>query len=263
MSELSTAMSKLAGIDRAMKAVMNENLSRARDNGHVLTRTNFAPNLVAHHFQQAASCLESLRKILPDLYGDFQPISVEPDTAMSEPGNNQFAAVHYSRSQAERLCRDIEQIFEIRANSELEQPKQSPPRRVFLTHGHSSDWRRVQPFIEKDVGIPTIELAQQPNKGRTLIEKLEDNANHCDSAVIVMTSDDIANGQEARVRENVMHEIGFFQGRYGRNFVVLIHEEGVNIPTNLSGVAYIPFAKDNIEAAFHVLQRELGAIYKR
>jgi len=54
----------------------------------------------------------------------------------------------------------------------------------------------------------------------------------------------------------------FFQGIYGRNFVILLHEEGVNIPTNLSGVAYVSFPKDSIETSFHVLQRELKAIYK-
>jgi hypothetical protein len=41
-----------------------------------------------------------------------------------------------------------------------------------------------------------------------------------------------------------------------------MHEEGVNIPTNLKGVVYIPFPKGNIEAGFYVLQRELNAIYK-
>lgn len=42
----------------------------------------------------------------------------------------------------------------------------------------------------------------------------------------------------------------------------LLHEEGVSIPTNLAGVAYVPFPKGSIEVAFHVLQRELRAIYK-
>jgi predicted nucleotide-binding protein len=260
--ELSVVMSKLAGVGRAISAVMSENVGRGRDNGVVLTRTNFEPELVEHYFMQAAKCLEALKRLLPDLYGDFQAIAIEPEMQMATLSSGQPAPRHYSRRQAERLCRDIDQIFEMRANSELEQPKREARRRVFLTHGHSEDWRRVQPFIEKDVAIPTIELAQEPNQGRTIIEKLIDNADRCDSAVIVMTGDDVANEDEARVRENVMHEIGFFQGRYGRSQVVLLHEEGVNIPTNLSGVAYIPFAKGNIEGGFHVLQRELKAIYK-
>lgn len=76
-----------------------------------------------------------------------------------------------------------------------------------------------------------------------------------------MTGDDVTQADEARVRENVMHEIGFFQGCYGRNLVILLHEEGVNIPSNLHGLVYIPFPKGNIEAGFHVLTRELKAIY--
>lgn len=262
MSDLSTVMAKLSGVRKALTAVMNENVSRNRSAGELLTRANFAPALVQHYFVQAAGHLETLRKLLPDLYGDFQAINTEPDTAMVAPGPGQPAPVHFSRAQAERLVRDIDQIFEIRANSQLEQPKREAARTVFITHGRSNDWRAVQAFIEKDVKLPTIELAQEPNLGRTIIEKLIDNAARCDSAVIVMTGDDVGNEDEARVRENVMHEIGFFQGRYGRNLVVLLHEDGVNVPTNLGGVAYIPFPKGNIEAGFHVLQRELKAIYK-
>jgi predicted nucleotide-binding protein len=262
MSELSTAMAKLSGIRKALAAVMNENVSRNRSSGGVLTRTNYTADHIQHYFAQAAGQLETLKKLLPELYGDFQAIKTEPEMTMVAPGPGQPAPVHFSRAQAERLIRDIDQIFEIRANSQLEQPKPEAARRVFITHGRSSDWRVVQPFIEKDVGLPTIELAQEANRGRTIIEKLIDNAARCDSAVIVMTADDVANEDEARVRENVMHEIGFFQGRYGRNLVILLHEDGVNIPTNLAGVAYVPFPKGRIEAGFHVLQRELRAIYR-
>jgi len=262
MSELSNAMAKLSGIRKAVLAAMNENVSRNRSRGEVLTRANYPADLVQHYFTQAASHLDTLKRLLPELYGDFQGIKTEPEATMVAPDPGQPAPVHFSRAQAERLIRDIDQIFEIRANSQLEQPKQEAARRVFITHGRSNDWRVVQPFIERDVGLQTIELAQEANLGRTIIEKLIDNAARCTSAVIVMTGDDVANEDEGRVRENVMHEIGFFQGHYGRNFVILLHEDGVNIPTNLAGVAYVPFPKGNIEAAFHVLQRELKAIYK-
>jgi len=262
MSELSTTMAKLSGIRKAVVAAMNENVSRNRSRGEVLTRASYPADLIQHHFAQAAGHLETLKKLLPDLYSDFQAIKTEPAMKMMAPGPGEPDPMHFSRAQAERLVRDIDQIFEIRANSELEQPKQEAARRVFITHGRSNDWRVVQPFIEKDVELLTIELAQEANLGRTLIEKLIENAARCDSAVIVMTGDDVAGEDEARVRENVMHEIGFFQGRYGRNFVILLHEDGVNIPTNLAGVAYVPFPKGSIEAALHVLQRELKAIYK-
>jgi predicted nucleotide-binding protein len=249
MSELSTAMAKLSGIRKALSATPNE--------------TNYPPDQVMHYFTQAATHVETLKRLRPDLYGDFQGIQFAPETAMVNLNRAAANVMHYSRSQVERLIRDIDQILDIRPNRELEQPKQEALRRVFITHGRSDDWRKVQPFIEKDVQLSTIELEQEPNIGRTIIEKLEDSAALCDSAVIVMTGDDVANEDESRrVRENVMYEIGFFHGRYGRKSVVLMHEDGVNIPTNLSGVAYISFPNGSIQAGFHVLQRELDAIYK-
>lgn len=262
MNQLSILMAKLAGIRQALTDVMEENVSTSLNRGEVRTRTSFHPELCAHYFSQAGGHIDKLKALLPDLYEDFQSIDIEPSVKMVSTSNGPIPN-HFSRAQIERLMRDIDQVFEIRANSELEQPKRQASQCVFISHGHSNDWRVVQPFIEKDIGLPTIELAQEPNLGRTIIEKLIDNADRCDSAVIVMTGDDIAREDERRVRENVMHEIGFFQGRYGRTMVVLLHEEGVNVPTNLSGVAYIPFPKGKIDAGFHVLQRELNALYKR
>lgn len=262
MSELAIVMAKLSGIRKAVVSVMEENVSLSRSSGAVLTSTNYAPDSTGYYFRQAASHLAALKVLVPDLYSDFQVIQTEPEMVMAAAPDGTVAK-HYSRSQADRLIRDIDQIFEIRANSELAQPKQEAASRVFITHGRSNDWRAVQPFIERDVKLLTIELAQEANLGRTIIEKLIDNASRCNSAVIVMTGDDVAGEDESRVRENVMHEIGFFQGRYGRNFVVLLHEDGVNVPTNLAGVAYIPYPKGTIEAGFHVLRRELDAMYKK
>jgi predicted nucleotide-binding protein len=262
MTAVSTALAKLSGIRKALVDVMHENVSRNRSAGEVRVRGNYPADQVRHYFLQARDQIEILKEQLPPLYADFQRLDAEPNTEMLPVPPATTAAKNYGRAQLERLVRDIEQVFEIRANSELSPPKASPAWRVFISHGRANEWRVVQAFIEKDVGIPTLELAQEPNVGRTIIEKLMDNAKLCDSAVIVMTGDDLANVDESRVRENVMHEIGLFQGLYGRRALVLLHEEGVNIPTNLSGVAYVPFPKGNVDASLYVLQRELRAMYE-
>jgi predicted nucleotide-binding protein len=255
-----TLMAKLAGIRRAVEDVLNENVSRNRSQGETRLRANYEPDLVGHYFFQANDYVNKLRTLLPELFGDFQVIETEAAVKMAL-NENEPKPNYFGRPQLERLSRDIDQVFEIRANSQLQQPVSAAPRRVFITHGRSHDWRAVQAYIEKDVQFPTTELEQQPNIGRTIIEKLFDSAGDCDSTVIVMTGDDVA-GEEVRARENVLHEIGFFQGRYGRDRVVLLHEDGVSIPTNLSGVVYSPFPKGSIEASFHLLQRELKAMYK-
>jgi len=253
MNPLSIAITKLAGIRVAVLATLKEEASPGR------LRTSFRPENVGHYFQQAAAQVEFLREQVPELFGDFQPVSMEPMTVKTAPDDP-----YYTRSQLSRLLRDIEHVFELRASSGdgYSSTVAKPFRRVFITHGRSQDWREVQSYIEKDIELNTVELAQEPNLGMTVIEKLVEHAERCDSAVIVMTGDDIDEDGLAKARENVMHEIGFFQGKYGRSKVVLLHEEGVNIPSNLSGVVYVSFPKRTVSAGFHVLSRELKAIYR-
>ncbi|AJW45478.1 nucleotide-binding protein [Ralstonia mannitolilytica] len=252
-------MAKLSGVRKALDAVLTENVSRNRSQGEVLLRRSYQPDVVQHYFTHAHELISDLRLLLPDLYADFQQTEVEPNTEVVPAGGGPYIK-HFGRQQLERLARDIDQVFEIRANTELAQPAVPPSRRVFITHGRAQDWRAVQAYIEKDAKLPTIELAQEPNSGQTIIEKLETGAAKCDSAVIVMTGDDLAE-DEVRVRENVMHEIGYFHGRYGRKRVVLLHEDGVHVPTNLAGIAYVPFPKGQVDAGLHVLRRELDTMY--
>ena len=263
MHEVGTAMAKLAGIRKAVTAALDEMLM-TRNRRETVQRSTFDPDSVGHQFMQAANLIEKLRELLPDLYGDFQKIATEP-TEQVVLLENAERRLFYGRQQLERLGRDVDQVLEIRANSELSQPAVQAAKelkRVFISHGRSSDWREVQAYIERDIGLATLELAQEPNAGQTIIEKLENNAASCGSAVIVMTGDDIDADGQARARENVMHEIGFFQAKYGRSRVCLLHEEAVSIPTNLSGVVYVPFPKGGVGSSFGVLIRELKAMYK-
>ena len=137
------------------------------------------------------------------------------------------------------------------------------PRRVFVTHGQSKLWLEVQRFVEKDahLNLEVVELADEPSKGKTISMKLNDVSGQCSYAVVVMTGEDLTVDDEVRVRENVMHEIGFFQGRYGPDRICLMREDGVNIASNLSGIVYCGFPRGNIRAALADLLRELRAAF--
>jgi len=143
------------------------------------------------------------------------------------------------------------------------------PPAVFLTHGRSEDWRHVKQFIGNDVGIDLrmIELAEQPHGGSTYIgAKFETYADQCSCAVIVMTGDDKAydpdDTKETRVRENVIHELGYFQACLGSDRVILLKEEGVKIPTNILGRGYISYSKGHIAEADTQLRRELIEMFQ-
>ena len=150
MNEVSTILAKLAGTRKAITSALQELVNRGRGNGEV--RRSFEPALVAHYFQHTDDQLNGLRQHLPALYQDFHDFPTEPQTLMmsTDPNN---PAYHYSRGEVERLGRDIDQILEIRANSELAQPAAAKyakeQSRVFITHGRSGDWREVQSYVEK------------------------------------------------------------------------------------------------------------------
>lgn len=76
-----------------------------------------------------------------------------------------------------------------------------------------------------------------------------------------MTGDDRV-GDDVRARENVIHEIGFFQGRYGLDRVCLLYEHGVNIPSNMHGLGYVPFPAGLVKAGFAELRREIEVAFQ-
>ena len=260
MSNVSNAFAKLAGIRKSVGTILDDEYGRRGQ----MPIQNFRVDEVGPYFSGALKNLQVLRGELPDLFGDFVEWSSTPQIEMSKSGGNAEAEWRFSRAQMQQMAREIDHIFEIRANSELSIPTQEKisKRKVYISHGRAADWREVQAFIEKDIGIDTLELAQEPNQGRTILTKLLETSDVCDSAVIVMTGDDQDAEGQARARENVIHEIGFFQGKYGPSCVCLLHEEGVSIPSNFQGLVYAPFPHGLVSASFGVLQRELRAMYR-
>jgi predicted nucleotide-binding protein len=245
MDSITLPLAKLGAILKIVQPLIQDVRARYLD-----------PEVVVQYFESANRQFDSLRLARPDLFGDL-PAREVPKSS----GTTDFSGRGYiERGPVQQLMRDIEYVFEVRASSEprVDAAKRRE-QRVFISHGRSNDWREVQAFLDKDVGVGTLELAQEPNRGRTVLQKLVEEANRCTYAVVVMTGDDVGPNGEARARENVMHEIGFFQGTYGLQNVTLLHEEGTNIPSNIHGLVYIPYPKGTISAALATLARELRA----
>ncbi len=110
-------------------------------------------------------------------------------------------------------------------------------KRVFIIHGHDEASKsQVARLIER-LGLTPIILAEQPNRGRTLIEKIERHSN-MGFAVAILTPDDIVADKTARARQNVIWELGHFEGKLGRDRICILLTPGVDIPSDLRGIAY-------------------------
>lgn len=82
-------------------------------------------------------------------------------------------------------------------------------RRVFVVHGHDHGSKETVARFLSQLELEPIVLHEQPNQGRTIIEKFEDYSDVA-CAVIILSPDDIASAkstptvQEQRVRQNVI-----------------------------------------------------------
>lgn len=120
-----------------------------------------------------------------------------------------------------------------------------PTRKVFVVHGHDEGAREaVARFLERIEFQPII-LHEQANKGRTIIEKVEEHGD-VDFAVVLLTPDDEGcekGGTPApRARQNVMLELGYFIGRLGRDHVCALKRTAdLEIPSDFGGVVYETF----------------------
>jgi len=125
---------------------------------------------------------------------------------------------------------------------------QEVERKVFVVHGHDEALKQTVARVLEQLDLEPIILHDQPNKGRTIIEKFEDYSG-VSFAVVLLTPDDMAytRGTDAagalpRARQNVILELGFFLGRLERERVAALFKgDGeLELPTDYSGVVFIP-----------------------
>lgn len=146
--------------------------------------------------------------------------------------------------------------------SQVDDTQAAPSNRVFVVHGHDeSALQGLARFLEK-LGLEAIILREQVDQGRTIIEKFEDNAGDVGFAVVLLTPDDVgsavaAKEPNARARQNVIFELGYFSGKLGRGKVCLLRKGSVEIPSDLFGVIYTDM--DPAEGWQTKLVRELKA----
>ncbi|AUC20885.1 hypothetical protein BTO15_01595 [Polaribacter sejongensis] len=132
---------------------------------------------------------------------------------------------------------------------------------VFIVHGHDDRVKLDTARTIEKLGLNPIILSEQPNQGQTIIEKFELHSD-VGFAVVLLTADDLGkvktdDEDKYRARQNVIIEMGYFIGKLGRSKVFPLYEEGVELPSDLHGVLYIPL--DNAGTWKFRLAKELNA----
>ena len=122
--------------------------------------------------------------------------------------------------------------------------------KVFIGHGgRSVTWRELSEYVQTTHQIECEEFNSVPVAGMAVTERLLQMKNSAGLAILLMTAEDEQANHSIRARQNVIHEIGFFQAQLGYRRVVVMVEEGCETFSNYSLIS-IRFNKGNIKNAF-------------
>lgn len=150
------------------------------------------------------------------------------------------------QSLLESFIEEIEEWDDHSSNLRKKSIPEIDKSKVFIVHGHDDGLKNeVARFIEK-LDLKAIILHEQPNAGKTIIEKIEFYSN-VGFGIVLYTECDIGSkkGEEpkSRARQNVVFEHGFLIGRLGREFVSHLATSNIEMPNDISGTVYVD--KDN------------------
>jgi hypothetical protein len=132
--------------------------------------------------------------------------------------------------------------------------------KVFIGHGgRSKEYLRLGVWLT-DEGLEWEVFDREPTAGLSTKERLSEMLDNARVAFLLMTAEDETAEGKVRARENVVHEVGLFQGRLGFTKAIVLLEDDCEEFSNISGLGQIRFPKGDISPAFDeirkVLQRE-------
>ena len=244
--------------------------------------STFDVSTIEERFDSKATALtDKINSILADIFGhgtpeynnysiwslDTLPIVVGESEHPMHVVRNAYQkgindAITRLTSLRETLEEKLEDIGETAASAGAITANRKLPgnREIFIVHGHDELAKQTVARFVSQLDLKPIILHEQPNRGKTIIEKLESHS-LVDFSVVLLTPDDIgypANDESKktkRARQNVILELGLFLGVLGRERVCALYTGDVEIPSDYQGVLFIPM--DDAGAWKLTLAREM------
>lgn len=153
---------------------------------------------------------------------------------------------------------DVEKVFHViesnvekcRLPAPTTEQRLKPRTKVFIGHGQNSQWRDLKDHLHEKQGLDVEAYELGARAGLTIRDVLNDMLASSSFAVLVLTGEDTDAEGRIHARENVVHELGLFQGRLGWRKAVALLEEGVAEFSNIHGLNQIRFRKGNVQETF-------------
>ena len=126
--------------------------------------------------------------------------------------------------------------------------------KVFVGHGGESHaWRAVAEHL-RGKGLEVEEFERTGPAGHQIKDRLEEMMDGAGWAVLVVTETETKEGMPSL---NVIHEVGYAQGRLGWEYAIILMQEGCRLPSNLQGTVRIDFSGEKVHQTFSLLDRAM------
>jgi len=132
------------------------------------------------------------------------------------------------------------------------------PPKAFIAHGgKSAALNKLCSFLEA-LGVEPLVVEIQPSEGRLTEPQVDEYMKQADCAIILAAYGHIVDvkTRKKHPRLNVVDELGRCRGAFPHSAILLL-EKGVDLPSNVSGIVYERFTKQNIENALIKVAKEL------
>lgn len=165
-----------------------------------------------------------------------------------------------TRDQVERVFEQLE--THARASEVPLPPKKPRPVTIFIGHGRSPAWRDLKDHLHEQHGYHVIAYEIGARAGHAVRDVLEDMLEKSSFALLLLTAEDELADSALRARQNVVHELGLFQGRLGFARAIALVEEGTETFSNIAGIQQIRYSRGSIKETYGdvlaTLRREFG-----
>ena len=193
-----------------------------------------------------------------DTYEEFSSsyYNAEQYSIMDRTNNKWFAFSGDSRLVRLTVESDkrseIEAVFQVFESKLLDSAVEvvSEPVKIFIGHGGNSQWRDLKDHLHEKHGFEVITYEIGPRAGLSIKEVLQSMLTNSSFALLILTGEDIDKSGNLHARENVIHELGLFQGKLGFTRAIAVLENNVNEFSNIAGLNQIRFAKGNIKETY-------------
>ena len=215
------------------------------DDGAVL---NWWPSTGTIQFQGPLNVSNKLEKAVSTLVGLADIVSAVSSSSIANPSPNDVS---------------------LTIDSTLP-PTSIDSKRVFVVYGHDITARDQLELILRRLKLEPFVLANTSGEGLTIIEALENEMLSPPTGnrfgVVLLTPDDMGYEQgrspqdaEPRARQNVILEMGMLIAAFGKERVAILRKGEVAVPSDASGILYLPFDGHVKETAGKLCERLLLA----